>query len=374
MQAPRLRIGPNPKHAPRALGQGAVEFALVLPVLLLLLLIAVDFGRLFFTYVQLNNGAREAAAYAAANLTTDPVALASVAQGETNTQAQQGQGAMSASAACVDASGNPIACATAGGGAGPGNQVVVSVSEPFAFFTPLIGNFWPGGLKLATSATAAVLGYAPAGGGTPPGACTTSPTPSFTWSTPDTAHPDYVSFDATASTPLPGSGPCGIIGYYWDFGDGTQGFLDEGETDTYTYAADGTYTVTLQVQNAYGSATTSEVVTVGAAPCQPPTATFTVVPAAQYDKSGNITNWQAANNGGQQATLFTFDGSASANMGIPGCHPHWSWDLGDGTTPTTSSVSHSYAHAYHNTTVHVTLTVTNDGGTDTSAPFAIPLQ
>ena len=47
-------------------GQAVVEFALILPVFLLLLLIAVDFGRLFFTYIQLNNTAREGAAYAAA--------------------------------------------------------------------------------------------------------------------------------------------------------------------------------------------------------------------------------------------------------------------------------------------------------------------
>jgi Flp pilus assembly protein TadG len=42
-------------------GQGLVEFALILPVMMLILLIAVDFGRLFFTYIQVNNAAREAA-------------------------------------------------------------------------------------------------------------------------------------------------------------------------------------------------------------------------------------------------------------------------------------------------------------------------
>ena len=42
-----------------------VEFALIVPLFMLLLLAAVDFGRLFFSYVQINNAAREAAAYAA---------------------------------------------------------------------------------------------------------------------------------------------------------------------------------------------------------------------------------------------------------------------------------------------------------------------
>ena len=48
-----------------ARGQALVEFALVLPVMLLLLLLAVDFGRLFFTYIAVNNAAREATSYAA---------------------------------------------------------------------------------------------------------------------------------------------------------------------------------------------------------------------------------------------------------------------------------------------------------------------
>jgi len=44
-------------------GQALVEFALVLPVLLLLFLAAVDLGRLFYAYVGVENAAREGAAY-----------------------------------------------------------------------------------------------------------------------------------------------------------------------------------------------------------------------------------------------------------------------------------------------------------------------
>ncbi len=49
----------------RAQGQALVEFALVVPVMLVLLLLAVDFGRLFFSYIAINNAAREATFYAA---------------------------------------------------------------------------------------------------------------------------------------------------------------------------------------------------------------------------------------------------------------------------------------------------------------------
>ena len=45
----------------REIGAAAVEFALILPILLLLLGGIVDYGRFFFTQVQLTNAAREGA-------------------------------------------------------------------------------------------------------------------------------------------------------------------------------------------------------------------------------------------------------------------------------------------------------------------------
>ena len=51
----------------RSRGQSFVEFALVAPVLLLLLLITLDFGRLFMSYVTLNNVVRVAANFGALN-------------------------------------------------------------------------------------------------------------------------------------------------------------------------------------------------------------------------------------------------------------------------------------------------------------------
>jgi Flp pilus assembly protein TadG len=55
----------------RTRGQGLVEFAIVAPVLLLILLAAIDFGRLYFGYVILQNASRIAANYAAQNPTAD---------------------------------------------------------------------------------------------------------------------------------------------------------------------------------------------------------------------------------------------------------------------------------------------------------------
>ena len=47
----------------RHTGQGIVEFALLTPVLLLLLLVAVDFGRAYSAYIQVTSAAREGAAF-----------------------------------------------------------------------------------------------------------------------------------------------------------------------------------------------------------------------------------------------------------------------------------------------------------------------
>ena len=110
-------------HASR--GQSAVEFALILPVFILILLVGIDFGRLFFTYVQLSNTAREGAAFAAANPTTDNATLTTVATREANVQAQRGQGVVAATSACVDSSGTTLTCSAAQGGSGGGNQITV---------------------------------------------------------------------------------------------------------------------------------------------------------------------------------------------------------------------------------------------------------
>ena len=61
--------------------------------------------------------------------------------------------------------------------------------------------------------------------------------------------------------------------------------------------------------------------------CNPPVASFTVTPT-----TGN-----AANNGGQQGTLFTFNSSATTNMSNQACNPTWSWNFGDASG--TSSVA-----------------------------------
>src|SRR6476659_5908634 len=63
----RWRVGSGRPRRARDRGQSMVEFVLVLPVLLVVLLFAVDFGRAFYSWVILQNAARIGANFAALN-------------------------------------------------------------------------------------------------------------------------------------------------------------------------------------------------------------------------------------------------------------------------------------------------------------------
>jgi len=91
-----------------------VEFALVVPVLLLITMGLVDFGRVFYVYESLANAAREGARYCALNPGDGPGVQARV-EGEVN-----GTVSNVTSSGCT----NP----------GQGNPVTIVVATPF---TPL---------------------------------------------------------------------------------------------------------------------------------------------------------------------------------------------------------------------------------------------
>src|SRR3954452_6216031 len=105
-------------------GQSLVEFALILPVMLLLLLGAIDFGRVFLGWVSLNNTARIAANYAASNaLAVNAGNTASLAAYNRLVQDD------ATSTNCVPS--NPIAPPTFDPDAGVGSFAVVAVSRRF---------------------------------------------------------------------------------------------------------------------------------------------------------------------------------------------------------------------------------------------------
>lgn len=153
----------------RTRGQALAEFAIVLPVFLLLLLLAADFGRLFYSYISVTNAARESAGFAAIRAADDPFDSTAFVQGardvalaEANVQGQGGEGTLSVTAPdCFSNPANPgastVDCSTAADFAGGiGNWVRVTVSQDFTFLTPLISAAFGGGIALSSTATAPV--------------------------------------------------------------------------------------------------------------------------------------------------------------------------------------------------------------------------
>jgi len=129
-----------------------------------------------------------------------------------------------------------------------------------------------------------------------------------------------------------------IVSYAWNFGDGATATL--GSTATgHTYAAEGTYTVTLTVTDDGGqTGTVSQQVTVFN---QDPVASFT------------FTCTDLA---------CDFDGRASSD--IDGNIMGYAWTFGDGATGTGARATHTYAAGG---TYTVTLTVTDDQNATGSA-------
>lgn len=122
------------RHRPK--GQGLAEFALVLPLFLLLFMVVVDFGSAVFTYNSLTNAAREGARLAIVNQdkpsvisrAEHQVAIAEItAPNVTVNFYQQGDdGAPDTSSTCSPAA---VGC-----------LAVVSFEATYHPLTPIIGN------------------------------------------------------------------------------------------------------------------------------------------------------------------------------------------------------------------------------------------
>ena len=135
-----------------------------------------------------------------------------------------------------------------------------------------------------------------------------APTAGFTATPTDLT----TAFDAATSTDIDGT----IASYAWDFGDGQTG---TGSTTSHTYAAGGTYNVTLTVTDNGGSTgTVTNPVTV-LAPNVLPTAAFT---------------------SSAQGLTATLDGTTSTDS--DGTIASYSWTFGDGAIGTGAVVSHTF--------------------------------
>lgn len=320
--------------------------ALILPLLMLLLLMAIDFGRIFFSYIEITNAAREGAAYAAL-FPTDNSGIQAAAVKETNAQGQSGElGIQIAAPVCNAPSGLVIACTLAkDNSTGQGNTITVTVRERFSFLTPLIDNFWSNNFTMGVTATATVFGFVASGPGAPPGACAL-PSASFTVISDSTLQ---IYADPSASLPK-SPDPCAISGYTWTWGDGNDE-VGAATGNSHTFGGAGTYIIRLDVSNQAGTSWTTHAVTVPAPPpppvCAKPTANFTGTSSG----NGSHTSW-----------TYVDHSTVADPVNCP--ITDWLWtftDLGSGT-----NVQNPPPQSYGDNKNHpVTLKVTNAGGSTT---------
>jgi cell division septation protein DedD len=181
-------------------GQSLTEFALVLPLMLMLVLFGIDFGRVFLGWIELNNVAREAANYAAEN----PTAWNTV-NPDTAAQAEY--------ARLVTADATRINCTLPGtipapsfpngvdGQNGIATPVKVSLTCTFGLITPIVSQVL--GASIPVSASAAF----PIRSGFIPDIPLPTPTPTPSPTPEPTPAPTPTPTPAPTPTPNPSATP-----------------------------------------------------------------------------------------------------------------------------------------------------------------------
>jgi Flp pilus assembly protein TadG len=340
-------IRPRGPRAHTSRGQALVEFAIVAPLIALFMVIAIDFGRAFFSYIQITNGAREALVLASADIAgpTNLTAMRARVLVEANEQDHGGEDStIQVAVECHNSAGTVISCTGATAGPGAGNTVTITVTRDFSLITPLAGAILGDDFQMSTTATAPILGFVSAGGPGGGGSCT-SPVASFAVVV---LAGRTVEVNPAASTPQDPGNPCNISGYNWTWGDGSEPEPGAATAAQHTYSGDGTYTIRLEVTNQAGTSTTTQLVTVPeGAPvtCDAPNASFTV----------------AKGSGSASKTHTYTDTSTVAdedNCPITA----WLWTFPDGTSSNAPNPTKTYSNNASHT---VTLEVTNSGGSDT---------
>jgi uncharacterized repeat protein (TIGR01451 family) len=162
MSVPSLRT--RPSHHRRSRGQSLVEFALVAPIILLLMALAIDFGRLFYAYVAVENAAKEGAVYGAQNPICATDANATLCPDPQNVQwrvlneAANLPGLRASLIECRErvsgiAYGDLRSCKD-------GDMYVVDAAYSFRLVTPILNSVMGSGLTLRSESQAVVLNEA----------------------------------------------------------------------------------------------------------------------------------------------------------------------------------------------------------------------
>ena len=263
--------------ARRSLGQSLTEFALILPIFMLLFAAALDLGRLYAAQVTINNAAREGAMEATLNPTSY---IANTACSTTSNRVMCG--------VLHELQGSPITLAPSdvtltcspSCTKSLGYTATVRVTGHFQLLTPLLAIFTHGtNVTLIATASGPILSAPNAGATAPPSAspspspspsptpdpsaspsaspsptpvCQTPPTASFTYN-PHSGRKNSTSFVVT-DTSTTSQAECPITTWSWSWGDSGSGSTSNLQSPpAHTYKFRGTYIITLVVSSAGGT-------------------------------------------------------------------------------------------------------------------------
>jgi PKD repeat protein len=328
-------------HRQGSLGQSIVELALIAPVMLLIIMVGLDFGRVFLGWVNLNNTARIAANFAAANATafagSGTIHDDAVARYEALIQAD----ATTMNCTLPD----PIPEPTYGTGTDLGDLAHVSLDCDFGVITPIISNILGSTVTISASSdfpvrSGIVANVPPGGGGSVNAGFNVSPASGVG----SGATPLVVTY-TDVSTGNPTS-------YDWDLnGDGITDSTQIGNAPsqlTYSFTVPGTYFASLTVSNGTSTDTATQVITVNPPPG--PVVAFTTNPSPA---TGTAPLFVSFTNNSTGTNPLTYK---------------WDFDSNGTVDATTKNASHTYSAAG---TYTVTLTVTDTNGLSNSGTATI---
>jgi Flp pilus assembly protein TadG len=124
-------------------GQQLVEFAFVAPILFLMIFGIIDFGRLFFTQMTLQNALRQAGRFAVTgNKLPDPSNPANMLSRVDSIIATARSAATGLEISNIQISSAQGGTTGAGRAGGPGDMITISLAYDLPLITPLIGKFF----------------------------------------------------------------------------------------------------------------------------------------------------------------------------------------------------------------------------------------
>jgi Flp pilus assembly protein TadG len=133
MNSRRSSKAPGWRRFWAASGQSYVELAFAVPVLALILVVAADSGRLFYTYIEVINAARAAAQYGSNSIVTAADSTGMIAAAKQNGVNLTNLSVTASQCTCGAATSSVPSCSSNYCTNDPqGNYVVVNAQAPFA--------------------------------------------------------------------------------------------------------------------------------------------------------------------------------------------------------------------------------------------------